>query len=122
MLKTKFLPVLIFLALVSPLINTAQEQLGLYEHLDQYIPDDLVFVTENYDTVNLLKQIDKPTVIVPVYYECPGLCSPLLEGVADVISRAPIEIGKDYQVFTISFNPEEKTRLAKEKKKIMPNW
>jgi protein SCO1 len=116
MLKIKILPLVIMLSLISPLISKAQEELGIYEHLDQYLPDDLVFVTENYDTVNLLKQITKPTLIVPVYYECPGLCSPMLEGVADVISRADMVIGKDYQVFTISFNPDEKTRLAKEKK------
>lgn len=116
MLKINFLLVIIFLSLLAPFIIKAQEELGIYEHLDEYIPNDLVFVTDKYDTVNLLKQIDKPTVIVPVYYECPGLCSPLLEGVADVISKASIELGKDYQVFTISFNPDEKTRLAKEKK------
>lgn len=116
MLKIKFLSLLAIIILLIPFSSKAQEELGIYEHLDQYIPDNLIFVTENYDTVNLLKQIDKPTVIVPVYYECPGLCSPLLEGVADVISKATIEIGKDYQVFTISFNPSEKTRLAKEKK------
>jgi protein SCO1 len=116
MLKIKFLSLVAVFFLLNSLAVKAQEELGIYEHLDQYIPDNLVFVTENYDTVNLLKQIDKPTVIVPVYYECPGLCSPLLEGVADVISKAPMEIGKDYQVFTISFNPAEKTRLAKEKK------
>jgi protein SCO1 len=116
MLKIKFLPLVIMMSLLSPLISKAQEELGIYEHLDQYLPDDLVFVTENYDTVNLLKEITKPTLIVPVYYECPGLCSPMLEGVADVISRADMVIGKDYQVFTISFNPDEKTRMAKEKK------
>jgi len=116
MLKIKFLLVIVFLSLLAPFIIKAQEELGLYEHLDQYIPNDLVFITENYDTVNLLKQIDKPTVIVPVYYECPGLCSPLLEGIADVISKASLELGKDYQVFTISFNPDEKTKMAKEKK------
>ena len=93
-----------------------EEELGLYEKLDQYLPGDLTFVTENYDTVNLLQLIHLPTVIAPVYYECPGLCSPLLQGVADVISKADMKIGKDYQVFTISFNPAEKTRLAKEKK------
>lgn len=95
---------------------SAQQELGIYEHLDEYIPENLTFVTENYDTVNLRQQIDKPTVIVPVYYECPGLCSPLLEGVSDVISKTEMQIGVDYQVFTISFNPAEKTRLAKEKK------
>jgi len=116
MLKIKFLSLAAFIIFLFPSSLKAQEELGIYEHLDQYIPDNLIFVTENYDTVNLLKQIDKPTVIVPVYYECPGLCSPLLEGVADVISKATIEIGKDYQVFTISFNPAEKTRLAIEKK------
>jgi protein SCO1 len=116
MLKIKILTLIACLFLLNSLMTKAQEELGIYEHLDQYLSDNLVFVTENYDTVNLLKQIDKPTVIVPVYYECPGLCSPLLEGVADVISKAPMEIGKDYQVFTISFNPAEKTRLAKEKK------
>jgi protein SCO1 len=116
MLKIKLISLMAFFVLLVPLMSKAQEELGIYEHLDEFIPDDLVFVTENYDTVNLLQQIDKPTVIVPVYYECPGLCSPLLEGVAEVISSTPMEIGKDYQVFTISFNPEEKTKLAKEKK------
>jgi protein SCO1 len=116
MLKIKLLCLMALSIFLDPLTTKAQEELGIYEHLDTYIPDDLVFVTENYDTVNLLAQIDKPTVIVPVYYECPGLCSPLLEGVADVISKSSIEPGIDYQVFTISFNPAEKTRLAEEKK------
>jgi len=115
-MRSVFLFILIMIFSMPALFSQEGEQLGIYEKLDQYIPDDLVFVTENYDTVNLLAQIDKPTVIVPVYYECPGLCSPLLEGVADVISKARIELGKDYQVFTISFNPAEKPRLAKEKK------
>lgn len=96
----------------------AQEvKLGVYEKLDEYIPEDLYFVNEDYDTVNLLSIIDKPTVLVPVYYECPGICSPLLEGVAEVISRSSVEIGKDYQVFTISFDYEENTKLARDKKK-----
>jgi protein SCO1/2 len=98
-------------------IVIAEEQLGVYEKLDTYLPADLVFVTQDYDTVNLISIIDKPTVIVPVYYECPGICSPLLEGVAEVISRSSVEIGEDYQVFTISFDPEEKTKLASDKKK-----
>ncbi len=90
--------------------------LGIYEKLDQYIPDDIVLTDENYNQVNLKEAIDKPTVIALVYYECPGLCSPLLEGVADVISKAKMDLGKDYEVFTISFDPTEKPRLAKDKK------
>jgi protein SCO1/2 len=106
------------LAAFSFLMHAQQqpEELGIYEHLDSYIPSDLVFVDQDYDTVNLLQEIDKPTVIVPVYYQCPGLCSPLLQGVAEVISRSTVTLGTDYQVFTISFNPDEHTRLAREKK------
>jgi protein SCO1/2 len=116
MSRIKLLALASLASLLLAFTASAEEELGIYEHLDSYIPDNMVFVTENYDTVNLKQQIHLPTVIVPVYYECPGLCSPLLEGVAEVISRAEMKIGKDYQVFTISFNPQEKTRLAREKK------
>jgi protein SCO1/2 len=91
-------------------------ELGIYEKLDQTIPDGLMFTDENYKTVDLKKEIDKPTVIALVYYECPGLCSPLLEGVADVITKAKLDLGTEYQVFTISFDPREKPKLAKDKK------
>jgi protein SCO1/2 len=91
-------------------------ELGIYEHLDQILPDGLTFTDENYNVVDLKKEIDKPTVIALVYYECPGLCSPLLEGVAEVITRAKLNLGTEYQVFTISFDPNEKPKLAKDKK------
>jgi protein SCO1/2 len=108
---------LFIILLFSVLQGFAQGQpVGIDEKLNDTIPKDMVFVDENYDTVNIYSLIDKPTVITPVYYECPGLCSPLLEGVADAISSATIKLGKDYQVFTISFNPKENTKLAKAKK------
>lgn len=92
------------------------QKLGIYENLDGYLPDNIELTDENYNRVNLKEMIDKPTVIALVYYECPGICSPLLEGVADVITRAKIDLGTEYQVFTVSFDPEEKPKLAKEKK------
>ena len=116
MLTIKKLAFYTFLSLLPLLTSAQDDELGIYEKLDQYIPDDLTFVTENYDTINLKSSIDRPTVLVPVYYQCPGLCSPLLEGVAEVISSAKIQLGKDYHVYTFSFNPEEKTKLAQEKK------
>ncbi len=105
-------------AFVTPEIiaQEAPAELGIYEKLDQVIPDGLMFTDENYNTVDLKKEIDKPTVIALVYYECPGICSPLLEGVAEVITRAKLDLGTEYQVFTISFDPDEKPKLAKDKK------
>lgn len=96
--------------------ETDPPDLGIYEKLDAYLPDDIVLTDENYNAVNLKEAIDKPTVIALVYYECPGICSPLLEGVADVITQAKIDLGTEYQVFTVSFDPDEKPKLAKDKK------
>jgi len=101
---------------VSVIADDIRPELGIYENLDAYLPDDLEFVDENSQIINLKNKIDKPTVIALVYYECPGLCSPLLEGVSDVITKAKIDLGSEYQVFTISFDPTEKPELAKAKK------
>jgi protein SCO1/2 len=92
-------------------------ELGIYEHLDEYISDDLVFRDELYNEINIKDAIDKPTVICLVYYECPGICSPLLNGLAEAMDKADVELGKDYQVFTISFSHTEKPPLALKKKK-----
>jgi len=92
-------------------------ELGIYEHLDTFIPSDIILTDENYNEINLKESIDKPTVIALVYYECPGICSPLLEGVADVITKAKIDLGEDYDVYTVSFDPTEKPKLAKDKKR-----
>jgi len=115
-LKSLFVLIFINSFMISAFAEEKPEELGIYEKLDQFIPDDIVLTDENYNDVNIKEIIDKPTVICLVYYECPGLCSPLLEGVADVITKAKIDLGSEYQVFTISFDPEEKPKLAKDKK------
>ena len=108
---------LLFAFIFSSLLPIyAQEELGLYEHLETYLPEDLEFINEKGETVKLYDLIDKPTVISLVYYECPGLCSPLLEGVADVITKAKLDLGTEYQFLTISFDPTEGTDLAVAKK------
>lgn len=92
-------------------------ELGIFEMLNDTIPADLTFVGEDGKEVNLLSLIDKPTILSLVYFNCPGICSPLLDGVAEVISKADIVIGKDYQVLTVSFNPTDTYELAAKKKK-----
>jgi len=92
-------------------------EVGVIEHLGKIIPLDLKFVNDKFDTVTLKQLIDKPTILSFVYFDCPGLCSPLLEGVGDVIKKTNLELGKDYQVITISFNYRDTPQKAKEKKK-----
>ncbi len=96
---------------------TAQvNDVGIYEHLNAVIPDDATFLNENGKVVSLKELITKPTVLSFVYYRCPGLCSPLLNGLAEVVDKCDKVLGKDYQVITISFNPEDTPSLAQQKK------
>lgn len=108
--------VLLILLSITSLTTFAQDELGVYEHLDDYISDDLFFTDELHNRVNLKEAIDKPTIISLVYFECPGICSPLLNGLAEAMDKTDIELGEDYQVFTISFSHTEKPPLARKKK------
>lgn len=91
-------------------------EVGIIEHLGETIPLDLKFVNERNQTVTLRQLIDKPTILSFVYFDCPGLCSPLLEGVGEVIQKTKMELGKEYQVITISFNFRDTPEKAKVKK------
>ena len=89
---------------------------GINEKLDSIIPLDLVFNNEQNQQVTLRQLIDKPTVLAFVYFDCPGLCSPLQDGISKVIEASDLNLGKDYQVITISFNFHDTPEKAKLKK------
>lgn len=94
----------------------ADVEIGIIEKLDQYIPMDAMLVGEYGDTVIIGDLIDKPTILNFVYYRCPGICSPLMDGLSHVIDGTDLELGKDYQALTISFDARESTMLAIRKK------
>lgn len=90
---------------------------GIVEHLGEKISDDINLINEEGKMVNLLDQIDKPTALVFVYFRCPGICTPLLDGLSGLINTSDLKMADDYQVITISFDPTETTELALKKKK-----
>jgi protein SCO1 len=96
--------------------NNDSVEVGIIEHLDSIIPGNLVFHNEQDSLVKLRDLINKPTVLTFVYFDCPGLCSPLLNGVSDVIEKSDMELGKEYQIITISFNFKDTPEKAKLKK------
>lgn len=120
----KLLPVIILLLLTStnifaqkPFIDQRNEaEIGIVEHLDEFLPKDIYLTNENNQRVCLTDLIDKPTVINWVYYRCPGICSPLMEGLAKVMDDSDMKPGVDYQVLTISFDPRETIDLGVKKK------
>jgi protein SCO1/2 len=93
-------------------VQPMDPEIGIEEKLEDTIPGDLPLVNHRGEKVLLGDLVDKPTVISFVYYRCPGICSPLMSGIAEVIDKTGMRIGQDYQVFTISFDPREGTDLA----------
>ena len=89
---------------------------GISEHLDDTLPLNLQFTDESGKLVKLGDYINKPTVLSFVYFDCPGLCNPLLDGVNDVVGKVDLKLGIDYDVLTISFNPGDSYLKAVEKK------
>lgn len=98
----------------TPINNNVE--VGIVEHLSDTIPLDLMFLNEKDSLVSLRSLINKPTVLSFVYFDCPGLCSPLLSGVSSVIEKADLTLGKDYQVLTVSFNYKDTPEKARKKK------
>ena len=97
-------------------VDKPEIEVGIVEHLDNTIPLGLEFQNEQDETVTLASLIDKPTILSFVYFECPGLCPPLLAGISDVIDKLDMDLGSEYQVITISFNPKDFPERAREKK------
>ncbi|MGQ7870870.1 SCO family protein [Sunxiuqinia sp. sy24] len=91
-------------------------EIGVVEHLDDYLPEGIYLTGLDSQRVLLSDLIDKPTVLNFVYYRCPGICSPLMEGLAEVMNRSDLKPNEDYQVLTISFDPTETLELAQRKK------
>lgn len=101
---------------INPTTNKDDVEIGIVEHLNDYLPDSILLINENGEKVWLANVIDKPTILNFVYYRCPGICSPLMEAVASVMDKSDLIPGKDYQVLTISFDPSETIDLGIRKK------
>lgn len=96
--------------------STISPEVGVDEHLDSILPGNLKFINEQNKEIRLTDIINKPTILTLVYFDCPGLCSPLLDGVSEVIENMGMELGKDYQVVTVSFNYKDTPDKAIQKK------
>lgn len=93
-----------------------QMQIGFDEKQGQYVALDVKLVNETDDTVLLRDVIIRPTILNLVYYRCPGVCSPLMWGVSKFIDAVDLQLGVDYDVITVSFDPAERIDLGIKKK------
>ncbi|MBS2096888.1 SCO family protein [Carboxylicivirga linearis] len=111
--------ILIILSTVLFLFDSAAqnpEKIGIIEHLDETVPDDIELVDINGDKVKIGTLFTKPTVFNFVYYRCPGICTPLMDGITEVVNGSDMVLGEDYQIVTVSFDYTEGSDLALKKR------
>jgi len=85
---------------------------GLDEKLGANIPLDLTFHDEAGRAVTLRELVTVPTIIAPVYYKCPNVCSFLQGGLARALPEVKLEPGKAFRVLSVSFDETETPELA----------
>lgn len=89
---------------------------GINEKLGKQLAVETVFTDENNKQVSLKDIVNKPTVLMFVYYNCPSLCNPLMAEVASLVDRIDLTPAKDYQLVCVSFDEEENSTIAAKKK------
>jgi protein SCO1/2 len=92
---------------------------GLDQKLGDSIPLDLTFRDEHGKTVALRQFFgERPVILTLVYYQCPMLCTEVLNGLMRSAKELPLEIGKDFTIVTLSIDPSERPILANVKHEL----
>jgi len=96
---------------------------AIEQKLNQQLPLELVFRDESGQLVKLGQYFgQKPVVLALVYYDCPMLCTQVLNGMVTSFRVLPFQIGKEFDVVTVSFDPRESPALAAAKKKTYTGY
>lgn len=124
MMMFRWFLILLCLSAGSPGFGQAQygvpealEDVGIDQRLDEQVPLGLEFRDEDGRTVPLRQYFGrKPVVLSLVYYECPMLCTMALNGLLRSLRAVNLNVGEDFDVVTVSFDPNETPELAAAKK------
>jgi protein SCO1/2 len=93
------------------------KNVGIEQHLSEQIPPTLSFRDETGKAVRLGDYFGKkPMILNLVYYQCPMLCGEVLSGLESALRVLKFDVGKEFDVLTISFDPKETPEMAADKK------
>jgi len=93
------------------------KNVAIEQRLNEQIPPQLVFRDETGKTVRLEDYFGKrPMILNLVYYQCPMLCGEVLSGLESALRVLKFDIGEEFDVLTISFDPRETPEMASAKK------
>jgi protein SCO1 len=95
------------------------DKVGIDQKIGQQLPLDAVFRDETGRDVKLGEYFGShPVVMALAYYECPMLCTQVINGMTGALKTLSFDAGKDFDVVVISINPHERPALAAAKKAV----
>jgi protein SCO1/2 len=101
-------------------VSDVVKKVGFDQKLDSQLPLDLTFKDETGASVRLDSYFGpehkKPVVLLFVYYECPMLCTQVLNGFVRALKIVGLKPGDDFEILTVSINHRETPELAAKKK------
>lgn len=103
---------LLFILSLNFISASDKNELGIIEKLGNSFPLESEFTNSEGQKVKLSEVFNKPTLLAFVYYECPGICSPLLTELGWVANKVALVPGKDFQVVALSFDHHENYKVA----------
>jgi protein SCO1/2 len=90
---------------------------GFDQRLGEKVPLDAVFRDESGRAVRLGDYFGtRPVVLSLAYFECPMLCTVVLNGLASALDVVSYQPGRDFEIVTVSFEPHDTPEQAAAKK------
>jgi protein SCO1 len=90
---------------------------GIEQHLKEQIPLGLIFRDESGKTVRLGDYFgEKPLILNLAYFNCQMLCPEVLSGLTVALRGLKFNVGREFEILTVSFDPRETPEMAAEKK------
>ncbi len=108
-----------FTASAQNAIPPMLQGVDIEQRLNSQVPLDLEFVNETGKTIVLNDLMNgKPVILTLVYYECPMLCTQVLNGLISSLKPLTFTPGNEFNIITVSFDPGETPALAVKKKAV----
>ncbi len=100
-------------------LPAALQNVAIEEKLGAKLPLDARFTDQDGATARLRDLLpgNRPVVVALVYYSCPMLCGLVLTGMARGMRETGLQLGKDFDALTLSFDPRDSTKLAAERQR-----
>src|SRR5258708_22062058 len=104
-------------AIAASVLPPGLRNVGLDQKLNEQVPLDLQFRDETGRELPLSSYFaSRPVILALVYYQCPMLCTQILNGLVISLRGMSLESGRDFEVVSVSIDPTETPELAARKK------